>query len=46
MNHDAFAVLADAYLDGSLDEEQAERLLAYLRDSPVARRRCDRSRSA
>jgi ferric-dicitrate binding protein FerR (iron transport regulator) len=36
VNNDAFAVLADAYLDGSLDEEQAARLLAWLRASPAA----------
>jgi hypothetical protein len=34
--NDAFASLAAAYLDGSLDEEQSERLLAYLRESPAA----------
>ncbi len=34
--NEAFAELADAYLEGALDEQQAERLLAYLRDSPAA----------
>jgi ferric-dicitrate binding protein FerR (iron transport regulator) len=34
--NDAFAALAAAYLDGSLDEAQSERLLAYLHESPAA----------
>ncbi len=34
--NDAFAALAAAYLDGSLDQAQSERLLAYLKESPAA----------
>ncbi len=34
----SFAELADAYVDGALDEPQAERLLGYLSDSPGALR--------